>query len=100
MRPQRRVIVEEFGVRPEIDPAHEVEVRVQFLADYLVAVTGFFTKLGDGAADVMPLFGLNKRQNRELCRYLGAPEQIESIWWRTRHKRTTPVTVHDRWWRQ
>ncbi|MDO4762137.1 MAG: ammonia-dependent NAD(+) synthetase [Corynebacterium sp.] len=37
-------------------------------------VTGFFTKFGDGAADLMPLFGLSKRQGAALLRELGAPE--------------------------
>ncbi|MCM1012598.1 MULTISPECIES: ammonia-dependent NAD(+) synthetase [unclassified Brevibacterium] len=40
------------------------------------AVTGFFTKFGDGAADVIPLSGLSKRQGRELLRHLGAPEHL------------------------
>ncbi|GAB45624.1 NH(3)-dependent NAD(+) synthetase [Gordonia terrae NBRC 100016] len=39
-------------------------------------VTGFFTKHGDGAADVLPLSGLNKRQGRALLRHLGAPQQL------------------------
>ena len=38
------------------------------------AVTGFFTKFGDGAADVTPLSGLTKRQGAALLRHLGAPE--------------------------
>ncbi|MDO4264686.1 MAG: ammonia-dependent NAD(+) synthetase [Deinococcus sp.] len=37
------------------------------------AITGFFTKFGDGAADLMPLNGLNKRQGAALLRELGAP---------------------------
>ena len=40
------------------------------------AVTGFFTKFGDGAADVVPLAGLNKRQGRALLSHLGAPEHL------------------------
>lgn len=40
------------------------------------SVTGFFTKFGDGGADVLPLAGLNKRQNRQLLEYLGAPEAL------------------------
>lgn len=40
------------------------------------SVTGFFTKFGDGGADILPLFTLNKRQNRQLLHYLGAPEQL------------------------
>lgn len=39
-------------------------------------VTGYFTKFGDGAADLLPLSGLNKRQCRELLRHLGAPRQL------------------------
>lgn len=40
------------------------------------SVTGFFTKFGDGGADVLPLFGLNKRQNRALLAHLDAPARI------------------------
>ncbi|WP_159801859.1 ammonia-dependent NAD(+) synthetase [Arthrobacter zhaoguopingii] len=40
------------------------------------SVTGFFTKYGDGGADILPLFGLNKRQNRALLKELGAPEAL------------------------
>ena len=39
-------------------------------------VTGFYTKYGDGACDLVPLFGLNKRQIRQLARHLDTPEQI------------------------
>lgn len=38
------------------------------------AVTGFFTKYGDGGTDVNPLAGLTKSQGTQLLRYLGAPE--------------------------
>ena len=37
-------------------------------------VTAFFTKWGDGAADLIPLAGLNKRQGAQLLEHLGAPE--------------------------
>ncbi|MCI7552157.1 MAG: ammonia-dependent NAD(+) synthetase [Actinomycetaceae bacterium] len=40
------------------------------------AVTGFYTKFGDGGADVMPLAGLNKRQIRKITEYLGAPQSV------------------------
>ena len=40
------------------------------------AVTGFFTKFGDGGADVLPLSGLTKRQGRALLESLGAPERL------------------------
>ncbi len=36
-------------------------------------ITGFYTKWGDGACDLAPLFGLNKRQVRLLAKTLGAP---------------------------
>lgn len=42
------------------------------------AVTGFFTKYGDGGADVLPLAGLTKRQGKALLRELGAPERLIS----------------------
>lgn len=37
------------------------------------AVSGFFTKFGDGAADVVPLTGLTKRRVRAVAAALGAP---------------------------
>jgi NAD+ synthase len=37
------------------------------------AVTGFFTKYGDGGVDVTPLTGLTKRQGAALLQVLGAP---------------------------
>ncbi|OZF43606.1 ammonia-dependent NAD(+) synthetase [Rhodococcus sp. 14-1411-2a] len=38
------------------------------------AITGFFTKFGDGGVDLTPLTGLSKRQGAALLRELGAPE--------------------------
>ncbi|GGK16118.1 NH(3)-dependent NAD(+) synthetase [Deinococcus malanensis] len=38
------------------------------------AVTGFFTKYGDGGVDLTPLTGLTKRQGAALLQHLGAPE--------------------------
>lgn len=35
-------------------------------------ITGFFTKFGDGGADILPLFRLNKRQGKALLKVLGA----------------------------
>jgi len=40
------------------------------------ALTGFFTKWGDGAVDLTPLSTLNKRQVRELARRLGVPSSV------------------------
>ena len=39
-------------------------------------ITGFYTKFGDGACDLVPLFGLSKRQVRSLAKEMGAPEKI------------------------
>ncbi|OCQ19162.1 NAD(+) synthase [Pseudoalteromonas luteoviolacea] len=39
-------------------------------------ITGFYTKFGDGACDLAPLFGLSKRQVRAVAAYLGAPGQL------------------------
>lgn len=67
-----------------------VKARTRMMAQYAIAgernllvigtdhaaeaVTGFFTKFGDGAADILPLSGLNKRQGKQLLQALGAPE--------------------------
>lgn len=69
-----------------------VKARCRMLAQYHIAalqgglvlgtdhsaenITGFYTKWGDGACDLAPLFGLSKRQVRALARQLGAPEQL------------------------
>lgn len=52
--------------------------------NYLVAGTGnksekmigYFTKYGDGGADILPLGGLLKTQVKELARELGIPKEI------------------------
>ncbi|MFN7103531.1 MAG: ammonia-dependent NAD(+) synthetase [Pseudorhizobium sp.] len=40
------------------------------------ALMGFFTKFGDGAADILPLAGLNKRRVRAVALHLGAPREL------------------------
>ena len=71
-----------------------VKARMRMVAQYEIAgllgglvlgtdhsaenVTGFYTKYGDGACDLAPLFGLNKRQIRQLAARLGTPENIIS----------------------
>lgn len=60
------------------------------------AITGFYTKFGDGGADVLPLAGLNKRQVRALGRELGAPSPCgtrcppRTCWTARRARRTRP----------
>lgn len=69
-----------------------VKARTRMVAQYEVAgllgglvlgtdhsaenVTGFYTKFGDGACDLAPLFGLSKRQVRLLAKTLGAPAEL------------------------
>lgn len=69
-----------------------VKARLRMVAQYAVAgdqkllvvgtdhaaeaITGFFTKFGDGGADILPLSGLTKRQGKALLRELGAPEHF------------------------
>jgi len=69
-----------------------VKARMRMIAQYEIAgltgglvvgtdhsaenITGFYTKHGDGACDLAPLFGLNKRQVRALAKYLGAPSVL------------------------
>ena len=48
------------------------------------AITGFFTKFGDGGVDLTPLTGLSKRQGAALLQELGAPA---STWAQGAHRR-------------
>lgn len=52
---------------------HGVVVGTDHAAE---AVTGFFTKYGDGGTDINPLFRLNKRQGKQLLKALGCPEHL------------------------
>ncbi|MET0959975.1 MAG: ammonia-dependent NAD(+) synthetase [Psychrobacillus psychrotolerans] len=40
------------------------------------AVTGFYTKYGDGGVDITPIFRLNKRQGKQILKELGCPEHL------------------------
>ncbi|OON41273.1 NAD(+) synthase [Izhakiella australiensis] len=40
------------------------------------AVTGFFTKYGDGGTDINPIFRLDKGQGKQLLKALGCPEHL------------------------
>lgn len=69
-----------------------VKARARMVAQYEIAgltgglvlgtdhsaenITGFYTKYGDGACDLAPLFGLSKRQVRQVAAKLGAPELL------------------------
>ncbi|MDR0846129.1 MAG: ammonia-dependent NAD(+) synthetase [Lactobacillales bacterium] len=69
-----------------------VKARIRMVSQYAIAgevggavlgtdhaaenVTGFYTKYGDGGADLLPIFRLNKRQGKQLLAYLGAEPAI------------------------
>jgi len=40
------------------------------------SITGFYTKFGDGGADLVPLYRLDKRQGKQMLKALGAPEHL------------------------
>ncbi|KGR77217.1 ammonia-dependent NAD(+) synthetase [Ureibacillus sinduriensis] len=40
------------------------------------ALTGFYTKYGDGGVDLVPIYRLNKRQGRQILSHLGCPEHL------------------------
>ena len=40
------------------------------------AITGFYTKYGDGGVDLTPIFRLNKRQGRQILAHLGCPDHL------------------------
>ncbi|HHG3165707.1 TPA: ammonia-dependent NAD(+) synthetase [Vibrio parahaemolyticus] len=97
MHAASNIALEGTGLMPE-DAAKvdfvkgNVKARARMIAQYEIAgyvgglvlgtdhsaenITGFYTKFGDGACDLAPLFGLNKRQVREVAARLGAPEVL------------------------
>lgn len=89
--------LEQQGLKPDSADAIDfvkgnVKARARMVVQYEVAglvgglvlgtdhsaenITGFYTKWGDGACDLAPLFGLSKRQVRALAKELGAPSQL------------------------
>ncbi|MDQ2714920.1 MAG: ammonia-dependent NAD(+) synthetase [Chloroflexota bacterium] len=56
--------------------AHQFNVLVVGTDHAAEAVSGFFTKYGDGGVDLTPLSGLTKQQGRALLKHLGADERI------------------------
>jgi NAD+ synthase len=69
-----------------------IKARARMIAQYAIAgarrgavigtdhaaesLMGFFTKFGDGGADILPLSGLTKRRVRALARAMGANERL------------------------
>ncbi|WP_456294919.1 ammonia-dependent NAD(+) synthetase [Vibrio sp. AK197] len=89
--------LENTGLLPEDESKVDfvkgnVKARARMVAQYEIAgyigglvlgtdhsaenITGFYTKFGDGACDIAPLFGLSKRQVREVAATLGAPDVL------------------------
>ncbi|WP_249869249.1 ammonia-dependent NAD(+) synthetase [Oceanobacillus saliphilus] len=82
------------SVDQELKDYHKgnVKARVRMITQYAIggmegllvigtdhaaeAVTGFYTKFGDGGADILPLSGLNKRQGKSLLKELNAVERL------------------------
>ncbi|HAB56150.1 MAG TPA: NAD(+) synthase [Cellvibrionales bacterium] len=94
---QALAAVESQGLLPSNEAAIDfakgnVKARTRMITQYEIAglvgglvlgtdhsaenITGFYTKWGDGACDLAPLFGLSKRQVREIAAHLGAPDII------------------------
>lgn len=94
---QTTMAVESAGLLPQSETKKDfvkgnVKARTRMVIQYQIAglldglvlgtdhsaenITGFYTKYGDGACDLAPLFGLNKRQVRQVAEHLGAPQKI------------------------
>lgn len=93
IQPATREIATEFACSEgrKLAELHKgnVKARMRMIAQYAIAgeynllvvgtdhaseaVMGFYTKYGDGGADILPLAGLTKTQGSELLHYLGAP---------------------------
>jgi NAD+ synthase len=94
---QTRIAMQSIDLLPDSESKHDfvkgnVKARTRMVTQYQVAglldglvlgtdhsaenITGFYTKYGDGACDLAPLFGLNKRQVRQVAVFLGAPQNI------------------------
>jgi len=82
-----------FGVTLADYHKGNVKARIRMVVQYAIAgmenlavlgtdhasenITRFFTKYGDGAADVIPIFGLSKFQGREMLQaFSDCPERI------------------------
>ncbi|EMC26569.1 NAD synthetase [Streptococcus mutans ST6] len=82
----------EAGVQVSDFNKGNIKARQRMISQYAVAgensgavigtdhaaenITGFFTKFGDGGADILPLYRLNKRQGKQLLAELGANKAL------------------------
>ena len=86
------VALAEAGVQVSDFNKGNIKARQRMISQYAVAgensgavigtdhaaenITGFFTKFGDGGADILPLYRLNKRQGKQLLAELGADKAL------------------------
>lgn len=84
--------LEENGLKISDSNKGNIKARQRMIAQYGIAganngavvgtdhaaeaVTGFYTKFGDGGADITPLWRLDKRQGRAMLEVLGAPRHL------------------------
>lgn len=84
--------IEESGLEISDFNKGNIKARQRMIVQYAIAgdykgvvlgsdhaaesLTGFYTKFGDGAADIMPLYRLNKRQGVEMLKELDSPEHF------------------------
>ncbi|MCB5077086.1 ammonia-dependent NAD(+) synthetase [Streptococcus mutans] len=82
----------EAGVQVSDFNKGNIKARQRMISQYAVAgenggavigtdhaaenITGFFTKFGDGGADILPLYRLNKRQGKQLLAELRADKAL------------------------
>lgn len=84
--------IEESGLEISDFNKGNIKARQRMIVQYAIAgdykgvvlgsdhaaesLTGFYTKFGDGAADIMPLYRLNKRQGVKMLKELDSPEHF------------------------
>ncbi|WP_290033533.1 ammonia-dependent NAD(+) synthetase [Ligilactobacillus cholophilus] len=84
--------VEENNIKISDFNKGNIKARERMIAQYAVAgatsgavvgtdhaaeaITGFYTKYGDGGADITPLWRLDKRQGKMMLAYLNAPKHL------------------------
>ncbi|MGX7024698.1 ammonia-dependent NAD(+) synthetase [Vagococcus hydrophili] len=96
IKPSVDALVSEFKVNSNLEISDfnkgNMKARSRMITQYAIAgefkgavlgtdhaaenITGFYTKFGDGAADLLPLSGLSKRQGKQMLAFLEADEAL------------------------
>lgn len=96
IKPSVDALVSEFKVNSSLEISDfnkgNMKARSRMITQYAIAgefkgavlgtdhaaenITGFYTKFGDGAADLLPLSGLSKRQGKQILAFLEADEAL------------------------